>query len=124
MLAWNDGEVVGRATVLRRSKYDAVRSAMGDVPEVNALEASVPSQGVGTLIMACAEQEAASWGASIIGLGVAPDNTRARDLYAYLGYEDWGQGTVCDQWIERDHAGVVVTEHAVECLYLIKRLDS
>jgi GNAT superfamily N-acetyltransferase len=116
--------VVGRATVLRRSKYEVVRSAIGDAPEVNALEANVPSQGVGTLIMACAEQEATSWGASIIGLGVASDNIRARDLYTRLGYKEWGQGTVCDQWIERDHAGVVVAEHADECRYLTKQLDS
>jgi hypothetical protein len=110
--------------VLRRSKYEVVRNAIGDVPEVNALEASIPSQGVGTLIMACAEREAAAWGASTIGLGVAVNNIRARDLYTRLGYEEWGQGTVCDRWAERDQAGVVVAEHADECLYLTKRLDS
>jgi GNAT superfamily N-acetyltransferase len=124
LLAWDDGNVIGRATLLRRSKYELVRSSIGDAPEVNALESNIPGLGVGTLLMACAEQEALSWGAPMIGLGVAPDNTRARLLYARLGYVEWGQGTICDQWVERDRAGGVVAEHADECLYLTKPLTS
>jgi GNAT superfamily N-acetyltransferase len=124
LLAWNDGDVIGRATLLRRSKYELVRSAIGDAPEVNALDSTIPGQGVGTRIMACAEQEAISWGAAVMGLGVSPGNTRARRLYARLGFVVWDRGTVCDQWIERDRSGAAVAERADECLYLTKRLTA
>jgi GNAT superfamily N-acetyltransferase len=122
LLALHDGDLVGRATILRHSKYELVRNRLGQTPEVNALESSIPSRGIGTKIMACAESEAGSWGASLIGLGVSPENTRARRLYAHLGYLDWGQGTICDEWIERDDTGSVVADRVDECLYLTKRL--
>jgi GNAT superfamily N-acetyltransferase len=123
VLAWHGEEVVGRATVLRRSKYDVVRAVLGDVAEVNALESLVPGQGIGTSIMQFAEQQAVQWEAPAIGLGVAPANDRARRLYAHLGYAEWAHGTVCDEWTERNDAGEAGKEHADQCLYLTKQLD-
>jgi hypothetical protein len=105
-----------------RSKYELVRNSIGDAPEVNALESNTPGRGVGTLLMAYAEQEAVSLGATLIGLGVGSDNIQARRLYDRLGYVEWGRGMICDQWIERDQTGAVVAEHADECLYLTKPL--
>jgi GNAT superfamily N-acetyltransferase len=123
LLAWNGQEAVGRATVLRRSTYENVRQTIGDAPEINAVEVTLESQGIGTALMQSAERLAIQWGAVVIGLGVGPANRRARRLYERLGYADWGHGTVMDQWNELDHNGSGVHEHVDECLYLTKLLS-
>ena len=38
LLAWRDGELAGRCTVLTASKYEKVRQLLGTFPEMNALE--------------------------------------------------------------------------------------
>jgi GNAT superfamily N-acetyltransferase len=122
LLAWHDQEVVGRATVLRRSKYQRVRDTIGEVPEINALEVALEGRGIGTALMHSSEQWAIRWGAAVIGLGVGPANGRAIRLYEHLGYADWGHGTVVDQWTEHDDESASVHEHADECLYMTKTL--
>jgi len=119
LLAHRDGSVVGHTMLLRESKYAEVRAAHG-VPEVNALHAYEDGQGIGTALTAAAEAFATSWGHSAIGLAVGADNDRARRLYDHLGYRDWGQGTVVDEWTEEDAGGKLVRTHQDRCLYLVK----
>ncbi len=122
LLAWRDGAVVGRVTLLHWSKYPEVSEAYPDLWEINALEANPKGQGVGTLLIAAAEAEARQQGAGHIGLGVEPVNPGARRLYDRLGFTDWGRGTIVDVWTERDRAGEVLRRHHDTCHYLLKPL--
>jgi GNAT superfamily N-acetyltransferase len=122
LLAWQGNVVVGRVTLLFRSKYPEVTRLLGEVPEMNALEARPQGQGIGTATIGAAEHEAARRGASVIGLAVELGNDGARRLYERLGYVEWDHGLVVDRWKERDDRGEVVREHADECFYFTKRL--
>jgi GNAT superfamily N-acetyltransferase len=120
LLAWRDGELAGRGTVLAASKYDAVRQLLGDFPELNALEADPVGQGTGTALIVCAEQTARASGAALIGMAVEVSNDGAWRLYQRLGYRDWGHGPVTDYWDETGPDGTVRKTHADPCYYLTK----
>ena len=122
LLAWQGDVVVGRVTLLFRSKYAEVTRLLGEVLEMNALEARPQGQGIGTATIGAAENEAARHGASVIDLAVEVGNDGARRLYERLGYVQWGHGLVIGRWTERDDRGVVAREHADECFYFTKRL--
>lgn len=122
LLAWDGGAPCGRVTLLHRSTYEQVREVLGEVPEMNALEAAPPGRGVGSLLVAAAEERARSLGAARIGLAVEHGNAAARRLYERLGYVEWRHGDVVDRWQERDADGAVVREHADLCSYLVKEL--
>ena len=123
LLAWRDGQDVGRTTPLKESKYETVRSAFPGIWAMNALEARPQGRGVGTLLITAAEQRAAESGCTVLGLAVGPENLRARALYERLGYVEWRRGRVIDVWDECDDAGRVVRAHADECVYLVKRFQ-
>lgn len=120
LLAWHGTEVLGRVTLLLRSKYPEVRSSLAQVAEMNALEARPQGQGIGTALIMAGEQEASRREARMLGLAVEVQNHGARRLYERLGYAQWEQGLIIDRWMERDHNGGVVREHADECFYLTK----
>lgn len=122
LVAWRDGVPCGRGTLLHRSKYPSVRALLGDVPELNAVEATPPGLGTGARLVAAAEAHARGTGAERVGLAVAHANTGARRLYVRLGYVEWDHGDVVDRWPERDADGAVVREHADPCSYLVKDL--
>ncbi|MFF0268818.1 GNAT family N-acetyltransferase [Kribbella sp. NPDC004536] len=121
LVAVEGAEIVGRTMVLRRSKYDEVR-ADADPVEINALHAFVRGKGVGTALIRAAEAVAVEWERTAIGMGVEPDNSRARGLYERLGYVLWSGPRVVDRWTEQAADGTVVRRHADECDYLLKRL--
>lgn len=123
LLAWSDGEMVGRGTVLRESKYENVRRALGSFPEVNALEARIQNIGIGAELMRMAERVALGGGHRTLGVAVELSNPGALRLYERLGYELWTEGVV-DRWSERNEEGVPTVEHADDCLYLRKALGS
>jgi ribosomal protein S18 acetylase RimI-like enzyme len=122
LLAWQDDLVVGRATLLKGSKYEEVRAAFPRAWEMNALEARPQGRGVGTRLIAEAERHAAACHAPVLGLAVGPDNTGARRLYRRLGYGETQLREVIDEWDERDELGRVIRVHADACLYLMKPL--
>jgi GNAT superfamily N-acetyltransferase len=122
LVAWTGPMPCGRGTVLHRSKYKVIRDAMGDFPEMNALEATPQGAGIGSRLIASAVERAKAMGACRIGLAVEHENTRARRLYERLGYVEWKGGEVIDRWLERDSRGNVVREHADPCSYLVKHL--
>lgn len=124
LLAWDGDQPCGRATVFHRSKYEQVRDVLGDVPELNGLEATPRGLGIGSRLIAAAEERATALGAPLIGLAVEHGNADARRLYERLGYVDWGYGDVVDRWSERDGTGTVVREHADLCSYLVKDLTA
>jgi len=123
LVAWKDGEVVGRTTLCWRSSYQPVRDALGDFPEINGLAAWPQGAGIGTLIVAECERIAVEEvGVLRVGLGVGLDNPRARRLYERLGYVDWGGEELTDLWDERDEHGNVLVSHRDPCRYLVHDL--
>jgi GNAT superfamily N-acetyltransferase len=123
LLAWHGPEVVGRVTLLLRSKYPEVRSLLIGAAEMNALEARPRGQGIGTALILASEQEALRRGTPVLGLAVEVGNHGARRLYERLGYVPWEHAMVTDRWTERDDVGRPVREHADECFYLTKDLS-
>ena len=122
LLAW-DGELpCGRVTLFHRSKYEQVRDALGNFPELNALEATPRGRGIGSKLVAAAEARTTAVGAHRIGLAVDHGNVAARRLYERLGYVEWEHGDVVDRYAERDGSGRVVAEHADLGAYLVKEL--
>jgi ribosomal protein S18 acetylase RimI-like enzyme len=120
LMAFRDDAVVGHTMLLRDSKYPEVRVAH-EPAEINALAAYVRRTGVGTALIAAAEEIAAGeWGRRRIGLAVGLDNPEASRLYERLGYRNWGRGAVFDEWSERNEHGTVVRNHRDTCDYLLK----
>lgn len=122
LLAWDGDQPCGRVTLFHRSKYEHVRVVLGDLPELNGLEADPPGLGIGSRLIAAAEERAMALGAHRIGLAVEHGIRDARRLYERLGYVEWEHGDVVDRWQERDDGGTVVREHADLCNYLVKDL--
>jgi len=79
------------------------------------------SQGIGTRLIAAAEQMARERGFREVCLGVNIENARARSLYERLGYRDWGHGVVDASWLLPDQHGTRPTEQVI---YLRKELGS
>lgn len=98
LLAWEGDQVLGSATLLNRSKYPGVREVLGDLPEMNGLNAAPMNNGTGTALIRAVEAEAHRLGFAVLGLAVALENLGAHSLYTRLGYTDWGQGHVVDHW--------------------------
>ena len=122
LLAWNGELPCGRVTLFHRSEYEQVRDALGNFPELNALEATPQGLGIGSKLVAAAEVHTTALGAHRIGLAVEHGNVDARRLYERLGYAEWEHGDVVDRYVERDGSGTVVAEHADLCAYLVKEL--
>jgi GNAT superfamily N-acetyltransferase len=123
LLARRDGAIVGHTMLLRQSKYPAVQTAYNPA-EINALHAYTQGQGIGTAIVAAAEEIARRWGRKHIGLAVGLDNPNARRLYERLGYRQWVAGQVLDEWTEKDADSNVIVTHRDPCDYLLKPLPN
>jgi GNAT superfamily N-acetyltransferase len=96
-----DGETYRGEAVLRFwSKYSEVRARFGDFPEINGLSAIPQRTGVGTLLIEAAEKVSRERGATRVGMAVSVQNKDAHRLYLRLGYLDWGDGEVVDEWTE------------------------
>jgi len=122
LLAWEGRRLRGRLTLLKASKYEEVRAALGASFEVSAFTVRPTGRGVGTAMLAVAEQLARAAGARCIGLAVSLENPRAEALYRRLGYRDFGVPEVVDTWTERRRFRRPL-EYAEVGRYLVKALD-
>lgn len=121
LIAWQDQQPVGHL-YLRwdGSSQPVVKEFIEDTPELSAISVWPPenrSQGIGSKLIAEAEEMAIEKGYHQVGLSVRLDNNRARELYEKLGYQDWGHGTYNDVWQES------IAENTEKiCNYMIKQL--
>ena len=111
LVAELDGEIVGRIT-LGTNGHD------GDISGFVVIKRS-RRQGIGTVLMDAAEEEAARRGCARLRLTVAKSNAGALALYAARGYQRVAQGMSAGL---RTPQGVVV--HAPEPVWeMIKPVD-
>jgi ribosomal protein S18 acetylase RimI-like enzyme len=85
-----------------------------------AVHPALRSCGLGTLLLAAAEERIAARGLDRAELRVEIDNHRARALYERLGYEAYGEAP--DGWDEPGPDGTVV-RYDTTCTLMRKQLD-
>jgi GNAT superfamily N-acetyltransferase len=123
LVAYREGVLMGSGEVLwPGAKEPEVRERLPDCPEINglAVAAAWQGQGVGTAIIAAAEELAVARGRRLIGMGVDDSNGRAAALYLRLGYRDPGCRYL-DRYTVVDGAGAR-HEVADPCRFLVKDL--
>ena len=130
LIAWLDKAPAGTAPAgscevrWNGCKAPEIQEQLGRCPEINGLQVwpeHLQSHGVGTSLVAAAEDLARRRGETQIGLGVDDDNVRAAALYLRLGYLETGCRYI-DRWHYLDDAGHRHDE-ADSCRFLIKRLS-
>lgn len=114
LVAWHHSAPLGSA-VIRWAGYVGAegRAAYPDAVEICHLQVRPEhrGRGVGTALIAAAEQRASERGHRCIAVGVADDNPEARALYERLGYRPTGIVDVSEyDWVDADGA----THHARE----------
>ena len=124
LVAW-DGEVPIACGEIRWNGCDApeVAARFPTCPEVNALivwPSERRGSGIGSALLAAAEDTVRSRGIDHIGLGVDDDNPRAARLYLRLGYGETG----CAYLDRYTYTLADGTRHHVAdpCRFLIKSL--
>jgi len=123
LIAWLGEVPVGHLDLWWQAAEDtpSAQQYLAGCPELNGI-AVLPehqSQGIGTRLIAAAEQMARERGSREMCVGVDIENTRARSLYERLGYRDWGHGVVEAYWLLPDQHG---TRHAEHAMYPRKEL--
>jgi len=124
LIARERARLAGRIEVMWTGPREAaVRASVGLVPEMNGLDV-LPAwrgRGVGSALIAAAEELARRRGHPYIGLGVGFDNTAAERLYRSLGYT--GDLRYVDGYLWRDEDDV---QHQAQdsCRFLTKPLGS
>lgn len=122
LLAWRGEALVGRVSLLARSKYPEVAARFPGLSEINALAAFPAGQGTGTALIRAALTAATERGDRMVGLAVDHDNPEARRLYERLGWELVPDLEIVDEWddITEDGPG---EHYADPCSYLVRALD-
>lgn len=114
LLAWQDNAPVGSGMVQWTGPVGArAREKFPAAVEINHLQVREGHRGagVGTALIAAAEQLCAAGGRREVAVGVAADNEAAARLYERLGYQRTGVVDVSEyDWV--DEAGTV--HHEVE----------
>jgi GNAT superfamily N-acetyltransferase len=118
LIAWEEDSVPVGVGVIRWEGWaeHEARAAFPDCPQLTNLhvQAARRGRGVGTALIASAEERARTRGFSRIGVGVADDNPKAAMLYARLGYTDTGLRSE-SRYMYPDDAGVPgeIVEHNI-----------
>ncbi len=124
LTAWADDVPVGTAQILWQGcAAPEVRARFPGCPELNGLSVWPPelrSRGIGSALIAAAEERVRAAGHPLIGLGVDDDNHRAAALYARIGYRETGCRYV-DRYAYLDDEGVR-HEVADPARFLVKEL--
>ena len=124
LIAWLDEAPVGNlCLILAGPDNPQARAGLPTGPEINAFDVVGPvrNQGIGTALIAAAEQHARDLGHTATVLGVEVHNHAAHRLYRRLGYRDWSRGEMRDSYTWTDDAGVA-HEHEEIVLWLSKPL--
>lgn len=125
LVAWDDDSVPVGVCVIRWDGWaeQEALTAFPDCPEITNVQVNQArrGRGVGTALLASAEEKARTRGFSRLGIGVADDNPDAARLYACLGYTDTGL-RIESRYMYPDNAGVPgeIVEHNI---LLVKDLD-
>jgi ribosomal protein S18 acetylase RimI-like enzyme len=125
LIAWIGDVPVGQAVVTWAGfQEEAVRDAVPDCPAIGYLgvDQGQRGRGVGSGLVAAAEERITARGFRRAGLGVGTENPDAMRLYERLGYRD--TSVRCESrytWYDEAGVGHDVTETN---LYLVKDLDA
>jgi GNAT superfamily N-acetyltransferase len=116
VIAWLGDRPIGHVLVKwQGASTEAVRSLVGDCPDVEDLFVApdVRGRGFGTQLLEAAELLARNSGYDRIGLSVGVGNPRARALYERRGFRDLGVApfVVSGEW------------GSETCTYLVKSFD-
>lgn len=125
LLAWDDDKPAGHIKIHWKGSVHAnVRAQFPSVPEFRRLrvEPSMQGKGMGSKLLAAAEQYVAMQGFYFAGLCVAESNVGAIRLYERHGYVDWGQGLFESTWEQRNDDGSV-EERSHTVTYMTKALN-
>ncbi len=124
LVAWQNGLPVGHGLLKWNGTEDEpMASRLRDCPDVEDLFVSpeLRSKGIGSQLLATAEDLARQQGYRHIGLGVAIDNPRAHALYLRHGYRDSGFGQYPHRVFYVDGQGRHHWRIEI-CVYLVKEL--
>jgi GNAT superfamily N-acetyltransferase len=97
LVAWCDGEPVGTVALgLGGADHPFVRERLPRPPVVHhlAVAPGVRRRGIGTALLAAAEQAAQAHGHGMVLLLVAADDADGLRLLRRAGYDDWGHGEI------------------------------
>ena len=123
-IAWRAGEPVGHLFLMRRGTiYEPMASRLRGCPHISDVfvQESLRSQGIGSLLLDVAENDCRAANAGRVGLGVALDNVRARQLYERRGYAPAGVDDYVIEWLDLGAQGGQRLVREV-CTYLVKPL--
>ena len=109
LIAWLDGAPVGNlALILDGPAHPQARAGLPAGPELNGFDVHLElrNRGIGTRLVAAAEQLARELGHTSTVIGVEVGNRAAHRLYERLGYRDWPHGPMQDSYTWTDDGGV------------------
>jgi GNAT superfamily N-acetyltransferase len=100
LIAEHEDRIVGYANLIWEPEYEPFRTQ--GIPEINDMNTvtMLRRNGIGSRMIASAEEIVRSRGKRIIGIGVGvtPDYAIAQSLYPNLGYIPDGTGVHPDKW--------------------------
>jgi GNAT superfamily N-acetyltransferase len=124
VIAWLEDQPVGTLLInWLGSDLAAVRAHVGDIPEAADLEVrtDLRSRGIGGRLLCHGEDLVHARSHERLGLAVAIRNVKARELYEWLGYRDWGHGTYEGDATTRTYMIKDLTPTATETRVLQRR---
>jgi GNAT superfamily N-acetyltransferase len=123
-IAWRNGDPVGHLFLMRRGTlYEPMASRLRGCPHISDVFVceGLRSQGIGSLLLDAAEEDCRAARSSRVGLGVAHENVRARQLYERRGYAAAPIDDYVIEWIDLGAQGQQRLVREV-CTYLVKPL--
>jgi len=116
LIAWSGSKPVGHLYIIWDGhcwlNNKAAAQYANGCPELNALSVipEFQNQGIGTCLIATAEEIIKAKGLKSAGICVGIKNLRAKRLYERLGYVDWGQGSLEDSYTLQIDENTQITE--------------
>jgi ribosomal protein S18 acetylase RimI-like enzyme len=122
LIAWRGSEAVGHLLLRWQGPLPRpLEDRAAGIPYIEALvvKEQVRARGIGSRLMAAAEEKVIGRGISSAGLAVAVENWPAMAFYARRGYELTGFDPFDVSWSYVDHDGALNVEEE-RCVYLVK----